>query len=108
MSKAYLVAKFEVIRGIPRFRGVGIYSSDAANLTRLNNEIYLDVECSSGESDSYDEARKKLAKRIKTSWHLEWAKDFLETVNPETWFKELVEEENHPLNVALEHMGELP
>ena len=66
MSKAYLVMKLEVVRGIPRFRGVGIYSSNAMNLTRLNNEIYLDVDCSK-DCDSYDDARKDLISYIKKS-----------------------------------------
>ena len=107
MSKAYLVAKFVLVRGIPRFRGVNIYSSNANNLTRLNNEIYLDVDCSK-ECDSYNDAHVELVEYIKKSWHLKWAKEFLENVDVDNWRRELEEEENNPMNVALEHMGELP
>ncbi len=40
---AYLVAHFTLVDGVPYYERSGIYSADAASLTRLNGEIVMDV-----------------------------------------------------------------
>ena len=106
MGKAFLVAKFVLVRGIPRFRGISIYSSEASQLTRMNQEIYFDVESMDGEK--YHDAREKMIEHIKNSWHLEWVRKWFFNVDPSEFQKQMIEEEDNPLNIAMEHLGELP
>jgi len=72
---AYLVMSFKVVKGIPRFRGVGIYSEPANSLTRMGGIEYADLMDYPG--DSYGESHDKLLSYIMSQPHYAWMHPFL-------------------------------
>ena len=108
MARAYLHLKMEWVRGLPRYRAIGIYSEQATGLTVFGEEFYAELLWADG--DSYEEARKKVINQIKHNSWLNRIHDLfmMDPDQRDIDVKELKKEEEHPMNVALEHMGELP
>lgn len=100
MSRAYLHIRLKIVRGIPRFRGIGMYSESATSVTTFGGEFYAEILYADG--DSYEEAISNLNNTLESPW-LAWAKELLGGYG-----EEVRRDEENPLNVALEHMGELP
>ena len=114
MSRAYLVMRLMVVRGIPRFREVRIYSQQASAMTvHIVDEFYVDII--SMEGDNYEEAEERLITWIHSpSFPYQWVKQFirgpkshvLDCIRSDMALKDAIEEENNALNIVLEHMGD--
>jgi len=76
--KAYLVAIFKLVDGVPKFRYVDIFSSPARELTvDARNKIYFDM-VETGNFSSYGEAAQKLKDLINDkTFYMHWAAKFL-------------------------------
>lgn len=72
---AYLVMSFKVVKGIPRFKGIGIYSEPANSLTRMGGIEYAGLMDYPGKS--YDESHRNLLAYIMSQPHYAWMHPFL-------------------------------
>lgn len=84
---AYLVMSFVVVKGIPRFRGVGIYSEPASTLTRFGGIEYADLM--EWQGNSYGECHDDLVTYISSQVHMAW---MLPWVSSEPEHKKTLEE----------------
>lgn len=73
---AYLVIVFQVVKGFPRFRGVGIYSESAHSLTRMGKVEYADIMQWHGST--YQEARDGLVEYIMTTDYFSWIRPWVD------------------------------
>lgn len=106
-ARAYLNIKMKVVRGIPRFRAVGIFSEQANSMTTFgNDEFWTEIAWYGGKS--YDHACKELKNYIKDAHHLRWVKRLMFD-EKDRCFTTYVgfedKNESNRLDIALEHMG---
>lgn len=76
---AYLVMSFRVIKGIPRFQGLGIYSEPATSLTRMGGIEYAQLMEWNG--NSYGEAHDSLLAYILSQPHMAWMHPWVDPAN---------------------------
>ena len=121
---AYLMMRMEIVRSIPRFRSIGIYSESADTITHhMGKEVYVELYRDTRVESEYEKSLTTIEKYLVSKFcHITWVKKWYRFVyyikddegnslptyqDIEARKAELVAQDNNALNEVLETMAGL-